>query len=168
MPRAASAAPAARHRNATHLPEAGEGIRAYKVGGSHRHTPEIEQELGGAAVIFTPHLVPMSRGILACVYATPTDPSLPADAYRDALADAYAREPFVDVLAPGRLPDTAHVRGSNRVHVTAVYDPRARKVLAMAAIDNLVKGAAGQAVQCMNLALDLDETLGLEQVALFP
>lgn len=152
----------------THLPEAGEGIRAYKVGGAHRHTPEIEQELGGAAVLFTPHLVPMSRGILACVYATPTDPSLSADAYRAALADAYAGEPFVDVLPPGRLPDTAHVRGSNRVQVTAIYDPRSRRVLAMSAIDNLVKGAAGQAIQCMNLALGLDETAGLTQVALFP
>ncbi len=153
---------------ATHLPEAAEGIRAYKVAGAHRHTPEIEQELGGMAVLFTPHLVPMSRGILACVYATPTDPSRPADAYREALADAYADEPFIDVLAPGRLPDTAHVRGGNRVHVTAVYDARARKVLAMSAIDNLVKGAAGQAIQCMNLALGFDETDGLGQVALFP
>ncbi|HTJ43428.1 MAG TPA: N-acetyl-gamma-glutamyl-phosphate reductase [Kofleriaceae bacterium] len=154
--------------SSTHLPEAAEGIRAYKVGGAHRHTPEIEQELGGAAVLFTPHLVPMSRGILACVYATPTDPSLPADAYRAALADAYAGEPFIDVLPAGRLPDTAHVRGSNRVHVTAIYDPRSRRVLAMSAIDNLVKGAAGQAIQCMNLALGFDETAGLEQAPMFP
>jgi N-acetyl-gamma-glutamyl-phosphate reductase len=152
----------------THLPEAAEGIRAYKVAGAHRHTPEMEQELGGLPLLFTPHLVPMSRGILSCVYATPTDPQRPADAYRAALADAYAGEPFVDVLAPGRLPDTAHVRGSNRVHVTAIYDRRANKVLAMSAIDNLVKGASGQAIQCMNLALGFDETAGLEQVALFP
>jgi N-acetyl-gamma-glutamyl-phosphate reductase len=152
---------------ATHLPEAGEGIRPYKVGGAHRHTPEIEQELGGA-VLFTPHLVPMSRGILASVYATPTDPSLPADAYRAALADAYAGEPFVDVLPPGRLPDTSYVRASNRAQVTAVYDPRSRRVLAMSAIDNLVKGAAGQAVQCLNLAMGWPETSGLEQVAMFP
>jgi N-acetyl-gamma-glutamyl-phosphate reductase len=155
-------------QQSTSLSEAAEGIRAYKVAGSHRHTPEIEQELGGAAELFTPHLVPMSRGILSCVYATPTDPSLSADAYRAALADAYADEPFVDVLPAGRLPDTAHVRGSNRVHVTAVYDPRSRRVLAMSAIDNLVKGAAGQAVQCLNLAMGWDETAGLEQVALFP
>jgi N-acetyl-gamma-glutamyl-phosphate reductase len=161
---------------ATHLPEAGEGIRAYKVGGAHRHTAELEQELGLAAgaplaVLFTPHLVPMSRGILACVYAAPTDPAAAAaapDQFRAALADAYAGEPFVDVLPAGALPDTAHVRGSNRAHVTAVYDPRSRRVLAIGAIDNLVKGASGQAVQCMNLALGLPETAGLEQVALFP
>jgi len=166
----------------THLPEAAEGVRAYKVAGAHRHTPEIEQELGLAAarapgaaagapapaVLFTPHLLPMSRGILACVYGAPTDPSRPAEAYRGALADAYADEPFVDVLPPGRLPDTAHVRGSNRVHVTAVYDPRVRRVLAISAIDNLVKGAAGQAIQCMNLALGWGETVGLDQIPLFP
>ena len=95
---------------ATHLPEAGEGVRAYKVGGAHRHTPEIEQELGLAAagaagatpgaaapVLFTPHLLPMARGIFTCVYAQPTDPTRPATAYREALVDAYRAEPFVDV-----------------------------------------------------------------------
>jgi N-acetyl-gamma-glutamyl-phosphate reductase len=157
----------------THLPEAGEGVRPYKVAGAHRHTAEIEQELALAAgaplqIIFTPHLLPMSRGILSCVYAAPTDPGRDDDAYRKALAEAYAGEPFIDVLPPGRLPDTAYVRGSNRCHVTAVYDRRARRVLAMSATDNLVKGASGQAVQCMNLALGLDETLGLEQAPVFP
>ncbi len=154
---------------ATHLPEAGEGVRAYKVGGTHRHTAEIEQELGLAAggalaVLFTPHLLPMSRGILSCLYATPLDDADP----REALAAAYANEPFIDVLAPGKLPDTAHVRGSNRVHITAVRDARTRKVLVLAALDNLVKGAAGQAIQCANLALGLPETAGLEQLPLFP
>lgn len=158
---------------ATHLPEAAEGLRPYKVGGSHRHTPEIEQELSLAAgapvtVLFTPHLVPMSRGILACVYAEPTDPARPAHAYRDALIEAYRDEPFVDVLPPHAVPDTAHVRGSNRAHVTAVYDARSHRVLAMAAIDNLVKGAAGQAVQCLNVARGWPETLGLEAAPLFP
>jgi N-acetyl-gamma-glutamyl-phosphate reductase len=161
---------------ATHLPEAAEGLRAYQVGGRHRHTPEIEQELGQAAgaalcVLFTPHLVPMSRGILSCAYAAPIDPEAAAadpDRFRAALAEAYAGEPFVDVLPAGRLPDTAHVRGANRIQLAAVYDPRARRVLVLAALDNLVKGAAGQAVQCMNLALALPETAGLEQVALFP
>jgi len=157
----------------THLPEAAEGVRAYKVAGAHRHTAEIEQELGFAAgaplaVLFTPHLLPMSRGILSCVYAMPTAEPADADVFRRALIDAYAGEPFVDVLPPGALPDTAHVRGSNRVHLTAVYDARSRRVLALSAIDNLVKGASGQAVQCMNLALGLPETAGLEQVALFP
>lgn len=158
---------------AYHLPEIGEGLRPYKVGGTHRHTPEIEQELGRAAgveltVLFTPHLVPMSRGILSCVYAEPTDPGRPAAAYRDAMREAYAGEPFVDVLPDGALPDTAHVRGSNRAHVTAVYDPRTRRVLAIAAIDNLIKGASGQAVQCANLALGLPETAGLTGAPLFP
>lgn len=157
----------------SHFPEMAEGLRPYKVGGSHRHTPEIEQELALAAgvdvtVLFTPHLVPMTRGILACVYAEPTDPTRPAGAYREALALAYAGEPFVDVLPPGAVPDTAHVRGSNRIHVTAVYDPRSRRVLAMSALDNLIKGASGQAVQCMNLACGLSETLGLGAAPLFP
>jgi len=158
---------------ASHLPEAGEGVRAYKVGGAHRHTPEIEQELGLAAgaplaVLFTPHLLPIARGILSCVYATATDPSRPVDSYRAALAEAYEGEPFVSVLPAGQVPDTSHVRGSNRVHVTAVYDPRSRRVLAMAAIDNLVKGASGQAVQCMNVALGLPETAGLAAAPMFP
>jgi len=157
----------------THLPEAAEGVRAYKVAGAHRHTVEIEQELtrvAGAPVqlLFTPHLVPMSRGILSCAYAAPTDPARDDDSYRRALAEAYAGEPFIDVLPAGRLPDTAHVRGSNRVHVTAVYDKRSRRVLAMSALDNLVKGAAGQAIQCMNLALGLPETTGLELTPMFP
>lgn len=161
---------------ATHLPEAAEGVRAYKVAGAHRHTAEIEQELGEAAgaalnVLFTPHLLPMSRGILSCVYAAPVDADAAAadpDRFRRALEAAYAGEPFVDVLPAGRLPDTAHVRGGNRAHVTAVYDPRSRRVLAMAAIDNLVKGASGQAVQCMNLVAGLDEGAGLRGAAMFP
>ncbi len=158
---------------ASHFPEMAEGLRPYKVGGSHRHTPEIEQELGRAAgvdvtVLFTPHLVPMSRGILACVYGEPTEPGRDPDTYRQALVEAYAGEPFVDVLPAGAVPDTAHVRGSNRVHVTAVFDRRSRRVLAIAAIDNLVKGASGQAVQCANVALGLPETMGLTAAPLFP
>jgi N-acetyl-gamma-glutamyl-phosphate reductase len=158
---------------AVHFSEAGEGIRPYKIAGAHRHTPEIEQELTAAAgqevrLTFTPHLTPMSRGILACVYATPTDATRPAHAYHDALAAAYGKEPFVTVLPPGQLPDTAFVRGSNQAHVAVAWDERARRVIAMAAIDNLVKGAAGQAVQCANLALGLPETAGLEGVAFFP
>jgi N-acetyl-gamma-glutamyl-phosphate reductase len=156
-----------------HFPEVGEGLRPYKIAGTHRHTPEIEQELSLAAgsevrITFTPHLVPMTRGILSCVYGTPSDPSRPAAAYHEALASAYAGEPFVSVLPPGQLPDTSFVRGSNRAHVTAVYDERARRVVAVSAIDNLVKGASGQAIQCMNLALGLDETTGLTGVGVFP
>ncbi len=157
----------------THFSEIGEGIRPYKVAGSHRHTPEMEQELSLAAgadvrLTFTPHLVPMSRGILACVYATPTDPTRPAAAYHEALVARYEGEPFVTVLPPGHLPDTAFVRGSNRAHVAVAYDARVKRVIAMCAIDNLVKGASGQAVQCMNLALGLPEPAGLGGVALFP
>ena len=157
----------------THLPEIVDGIRPYKVAGTHRHTAEIEQELGlvagrALAVTFTPHLLPISRGILACAYATPTDPARPAAAYHEALAAAYAGEPFVHVLAPGQLPDTSHVRGSNHAHVGVAYDARTKRVLAMGAIDNLTKGASGQAVQCLNLLLGLPETTGLGAVAVFP
>ena len=166
----------------THFAEIAEGIRPYKVGGAHRHTAEIEQELSAVAgraltLLFTPHLVPMARGILSCVYARPTAAALGqgergsarfAESLREALLAAYRDEPFVSVLPPGELPDTSHVRGSNRCHVTAVYDSRTKRVLAISAIDNLVKGAAGQAVQCMNLVLGLEETTGLLQVPMFP
>jgi N-acetyl-gamma-glutamyl-phosphate reductase len=149
-----------------HFSEIGEGVRAYKVAGTHRHTPEIEQGLGARGIIFTPHLLPMTRGILATCYATPTDPARPASAYRDALASFYSGRAFVSVVdAP---PDTAHVRGSNRAHVFATFDARARRVVAMCAIDNLTKGASGQAIQCMNLALGLPETAGLDGVGMFP
>jgi N-acetyl-gamma-glutamyl-phosphate reductase len=156
----------------THFSEIAEGIRPYKVAGAHRHTAEIEQELGLVAgreltVLFTPHLVPMARGILSCVYARPSGEGA-AERFRDALLAAYRDERFVSVLQPGELPDTSHVRGSNRVHVNAFYDARSRRVLAISAIDNLVKGAAGQAVQCLNLLLGLDETTGLLQVPMFP
>jgi N-acetyl-gamma-glutamyl-phosphate reductase len=158
----------------THFSEIGEGIRPYKVAGTHRHTSEIEQELGIVAggrevrVLFTPHLVPMTRGIVSCVYATPTDASRPEGAYHHAIAARWAGEPFVSVLPPGQLPDTSFVRGSNRIHVAVAYDPRSRRVLAMSAIDNLTKGASGQAIQCMNLALGFAETTGLTAPPLFP
>jgi N-acetyl-gamma-glutamyl-phosphate reductase len=156
----------------THFSEIGEGVRAYKVAGTHRHTPEMEQELsrvaGGAVrVTFTPHLIPMARGILACVYGEPTDPALREADYRSVLVDAYRGEPFVVVLDEA-LPDTAHVRGSNRAHLAVRLDARAGVVVAMAAIDNLVKGASGQAIQAMNIALGWPEADGLTGVALFP
>lgn len=157
---------------ATHFPEVGEGVRPYKVAGQHRHTPEMEQEMSGAAgrevrVSFTPQLVPMSRGILACVYGEPRDPSVGADELRAAMADFYRDEPFVTVVEGG-MPDTSHVRGTNRAHVAVHLDRRAGRVLAMAAIDNLGKGAAGQVVQCMNLACGFDEVDGLGGLAAFP
>lgn len=152
--------------------EVGEGIRAYKVAGAHRHTPEIEEQLGLAAgtavaVLFTPHLVPMARGIFSCVYLTAA-PGVTAAVAHKALVDAYAAEPFVDVLAPGEVPDTSHVRGSNRAAVAVAHDARTGQLLALGAIDNLIKGASGQAVQCMNIRFGLPEVAGLGQVALFP
>jgi N-acetyl-gamma-glutamyl-phosphate reductase len=158
----------------THFSEVGEGVRAYKVA-EHRHTPEIEQELSLAAhaevtLTFTPHLVPMSRGILSTCYALPVDVARARAAgsalFRDALRARYEGERFVQVIE--RPPDTAHVRGSNRVHVGAWLDARAGRVIAMAAIDNLVKGAAGQAVQAMNAVFGWPESTGIDAVAVFP
>jgi N-acetyl-gamma-glutamyl-phosphate reductase len=148
--------------------QANENVGPYKVG-SHRHTPEIEQELALAAgapvtVTFTPHLVPASRGILATCYAT-LAPSAGDEDLAACYATAYAGEPFVDVLEPaGGWPATRAVATTNRVQVAAAADRRAGRVVAAAAIDNLVKGAAGQAVQCANLALGLAETAGLDLV----
>lgn len=185
---------------AGHFPEIAEGIRAYKVAGTHRHTPEIEQELQRAAcgyspaalpdpansplappqtaiaasatpplrVLFTPHLVPMSRGILACVYGEAAHAKVSTAALHACLQAAYRDEPFVSVLPIGTLPDTALVRGSNRAHVGAYFDERSGQVIALAAIDNLVKGAAGQAVQCFNLMCGMPETAGLRLTPMFP
>ncbi len=159
---------------ATHFPEMGEGIRAYKIGGMHRHTAEMEQELELVAkakvrLTFTPHLLPMARGILSCVYARPASgASVSAAACQRALEEAYAGEPFVTVLSAERLPDTSHVRGSNRAHVAVRYDERAERVVALCAIDNLVKGASGQAIQAMNLAQGWAETTGLAMTGMFP
>ena len=131
----------------------------------HRHTPEIENNLGGATVLFTPHLAPMNRGILATCYARPTEPVTTQDVLA-CLDDAYAGEPFVVVSE--RSPSTKATLGSNAAHLTARSDPRTGYVVALAAIDNLVKGASGQAVQCANLALGLEETAGLSAVGVYP
>ena len=136
----------------------------------HRHTPEIEQNLVGPAgqpstVLFTPHLAPMNRGILATCYARPTSAVSTADVLA-CLADAYAGEPFVVVSE--RSPSTKATLGSNTAHLTARADLRTGFVVAIAAIDNLVKGASGQALQCANLALGLDEVLGLPTVGVYP
>jgi N-acetyl-gamma-glutamyl-phosphate reductase len=131
---------------------------------SHRHTPEIEQAVGGS-VVFTPHLAPMSRGILATCYARPTG-DLDSDGALAVLADAYADEPFVFVSeAP---PMTKATVGTNTAHLTARVDPRTGWLVSISAIDNLVKGAAGQAVQCANLALGLDEAAGLPVAGMLP
>jgi N-acetyl-gamma-glutamyl-phosphate reductase len=142
---------------------------AYRVG-RHQHTPEIEQELSASAgtdvsVTFTPHLVPMARGLLATCYARM---STDVDAVRNALATAYKEEPFVHVLPAGRQPTTKQVSGSNHVLIAVEADARTRTAVVTCAIDNLGKGAAGQAVQNANLMLGLDETEGLSATGVFP
>jgi len=145
---------------------------AYGVGGTHRHTPEIIQNLSGLVdgdvrVSFTPLLVPMPRGILATCSAPLAGP-LDADAAYDVYAKAYADEPFVHVLPRGQWPQTKAVMGSNAVHVQVTVDEAAGRLVAVGAVDNLAKGTAGAAVQCMNLALGLDEGLGLTTVGVAP
>jgi N-acetyl-gamma-glutamyl-phosphate reductase len=149
---------------ATHFMNAADSVAAYKVA-SHRHTPEIAQALGdlgldAPAVVFTPHLAPLGRGLLSTVYLE-CDAALSADEVHAAYRQAYAGEPFVTVCEPGVQPATGHVRGSNRAHVGVMFDEATHTLVATCAIDNLVKGTAGQAVQCANLALGIEETTGL-------
>lgn len=151
--------------------EVNESMKAYGVG-THRHTPEIEEQLGYAAgypiaINFTPHLVPMNRGILATAYASLKE-GVTEEQIRAAYDKYYANEKFVRVLKPGVCPETRWVEGSNYVDVNFKVDPRTHRVIMMGAIDNLVKGAAGQAVQNMNLAFGLDESTGLNLVPMFP
>jgi len=158
---------------ATHFSETAEGVRPYKLAGAHRHTPEIEEQLAAVAggpvgVSFNPHLVPMVRGILATCYAPLTDPSATVAPLREAAASYFLDAPAVSVLGPGRLPATQAVRGANRVHLAYEVDHAAGLAIAVAAIDNLVKGAAGQALQCLNLRLRWPEDLGLATPALWP
>ncbi len=145
---------------------------AYGVGGTHRHTPEIVQNLSGVhgspvRVGFTPLLVPMSRGILATVQAPLLD-GVDAAGVRDAYESAYDTEPFVHLLPEGQWPQTQSVLGSNAVQVQVAVDERVRRLVAVAVVDNLAKGTAGAAVQCMNLALGLDEATGLSTIGLAP
>jgi N-acetyl-gamma-glutamyl-phosphate reductase len=142
---------------------ADEDVTAYGLL-DHRHTPEIEQVVG-AQVLFTPHLAPMNRGILATCYARPTE-ATSTDELREVLTKAYDAEPFV-VVRDGP-PSTKATLGSNAVHVTAFADDRTGWVVAMAALDNLTKGASGGAVQAANVALGLDETAGLTAAGLYP
>jgi N-acetyl-gamma-glutamyl-phosphate reductase len=144
----------------THFATVDENFTAYGLL-THRHTAEMEMELG-SKVLFTPHLLPMNRGILATCYGFATGPCDPLEA----LKAAYADEPFVHVSE--RAPSTKWTLGSNAVHLTARYDARTGRVLAIAALDNLVKGAAGQMIQCANLMLGLEETAGLSQVGVYP
>lgn len=151
--------------------EVNENIKAYGVA-SHRHTPEIEEQLGDVAgesvtINFTPHLVPMNRGILITAYASLRE-GVTKQQVRAAYEAAYCGERFVRVLEPGVCPQTKWVEGSNFVDVNAVCDPRTGRVIMMGAMDNLVKGAAGQAVQNMNLMFGLPEDMGLSLVPMFP
>ncbi len=147
----------------THFNVVDENFTAYGLL-HHRHTPEIEQATG-AQVLFTPHLAPMNRGILATCYARPT-PAMAGVDPLSVLAEAYAGEPFVVVSE--RPPSTKATLGSNTVHLSARHDPRTGWIVVLAALDNLTKGAAGQALQCANIALGLDETIALPLAGVFP
>ena len=151
--------------------EVNENMKAYGVA-SHRHTPEIEEQLGYASgenvtISFTPHLVPMNRGILATEYAT-LKKDVTGEEVKAIYDKYYADEKFVRVLGEGVCPETKWVEGSNYVDIGFKLDPRTNRIVMMGAIDNLVKGAAGQAVQNMNLLFGLDETMGLDLVPMFP
>ena len=148
--------------------ECSDSFKAYGVSG-HRHLPEIKQQLQQATdqpvgLVFTPHLTPMIRGIHATCYAR-----LTRDVDLQALyEDTYADEPMVDVMPPGSHPETRSVRGSNRLRLAVHRAPESDRVVVLAVEDNLVKGASGQAIQCMNLMLGLDESTGLSGIGLLP
>jgi len=151
--------------------EVNEGFKAYGVG-AHRHTPEIEQELSLLAgsritMSFTPHLVPMDRGILSTIYASQSG-EWTTTRLLELYRDHYCNEGFVRVLPEGVLPSTMHVRGSNFCDIGLVADKRTGRVVVISAIDNLVKGASGQAVQNMNIMNGFPENLGLDSLPLFP
>ncbi|MFM9595508.1 N-acetyl-gamma-glutamyl-phosphate reductase [Streptomyces scabiei] len=144
----------------------------YGVGGGHRHTPEVMQNLGGVAgepvsVSFTPTLAPMPRGILATCSAK-ARPGVTADSVRAAYEKTFADEPFVHLLPEGQWPATASVYGSNAVQIQVAYDEAAGRIIAISAIDNLTKGTAGGALQSMNIALGLHETTGLSTIGVAP
>lgn len=146
--------------------------RAYGVGGLHRHIPEIEQNLGWAAgkqasISFTPVLVPMSRGILA-VNTVKVGSRFSLEYLRDVYTDAYRDETFVQVLDAGEFPATASVLGSNNVQIALTYDEHSNRAVIVSAIDNLVKGTAGAAIQTMNIALGLTEQTGLSNIGVAP
>jgi N-acetyl-gamma-glutamyl-phosphate reductase len=147
-------------RESSHFNSVDENFSAYGLL-SHRHTAEMEMALG-EGILFTPHLAPMNRGILATCTAQAKGPCDPLAA----LHEAYADEPFVHVSE--QPPSTKWTLGSNAVHLTARYDARTGRILAIAALDNLVKGAAGQMIQCANLMLGLDESAALTNVGLWP
>jgi N-acetyl-gamma-glutamyl-phosphate reductase len=140
-----------------------ENLKAYKIG-NHQHVPEIEQELGFRALVqFTPHVAPITRGILTTITLRPERAFDPAPYFA-----RYEPEPFVRVLGPGALPEVKHVRGSNFCDFGWVTDQRTGNLIIVSAIDNLVGGTAGMALQCMNLMFGLDETEGLRYGGMAP
>ncbi|MCL2760760.1 MAG: N-acetyl-gamma-glutamyl-phosphate reductase [Desulfuromonadales bacterium] len=152
--------------------EINEGFKAYGVGGTHRHIGEIEQELSLLAekdikISFTPHLVPMNRGILSTIYLESTV-ALESGRLLDMYEEFYSEEPFVRVLAKGEFPSTAFVRGSNFCDIAVTIDKRTGRIILVSAIDNLVKGASGQAVQNMNIISGFPENMGLEMLPVYP
>jgi N-acetyl-gamma-glutamyl-phosphate reductase len=151
--------------------EAGEGFKPYGVL-RHRHIPEMEQELGKLAggtvtVRFTPHLIPASRGMVSAIYV-PVVKEIEEHELRNLYVEAYKTEPFVKTLPGGVFPDTLNVRGSNQAHIGIEYDDRTGLAIIMVAIDNLVKGASGAAVQNMNLMMGIEETTGLMTLPMVP
>lgn len=155
-----------------HYGEVNENVNPYKVA-SHRHTAEIEQEMGELAgkqlnVSFTPHLVPMTRGILTTIYAQLENSNISEKSLREIYHDYYSKEPFVQILPPGVWPHTKWAYGSNYCLINFTIDKRTNRLIVCSAIDNLVKGASGQAVQNMNILFDLPETTGLEFTGIYP
>lgn len=153
-----------------HYPERNDSFGAYKIAGTHRHTPEIEQALSGIAeqqirLTFTPHLVPMSRGIMATCYAVLADTKSTQE-LQELYRDFYKDAPFIGL--PESLPETKHVSGSNACHIGIAVDNRTNRVTVLSVIDNLIKGAAGQAIQNMNLMCGFEETAGLEDGGMWP
>ncbi|MBE9036449.1 N-acetyl-gamma-glutamyl-phosphate reductase [aff. Roholtiella sp. LEGE 12411] len=154
------------------LAEADNSLAAYGVG-RHRHTPEIEQvcsDLAGHELMiqFTPHLIPMVRGILATVYATLRDPGLVRDDLITIFTAFYRNSPWIKICDSGVYPQTKWASGSNLCYIGLEVDPRTGRVIVMSAIDNLIKGQAGQAIQCLNLMMGWDETLGLPKLGFYP
>ncbi|MCY7272422.1 MAG: N-acetyl-gamma-glutamyl-phosphate reductase [Phormidesmis sp. CAN_BIN44] len=154
------------------LAEADNSLGAYNVAG-HRHTPEIEQicsDLAGHEILvqFTPHLIPMVRGILATVYATLRDPGLVREDLLTIYSAFYRNTPWVKLLPGGVYPQTKWAWGTNLCYIGVEVDPRTNRVIVMSAIDNLMKGQAGQAIQCLNIMMGWDETLGLPKLSFYP
>jgi N-acetyl-gamma-glutamyl-phosphate reductase len=148
-----------------------EGLKAYSVA-KHRHAPEMEQELGSrgkgpVTMVFVPHLIPINRGILSTIYARPTKAISTRQAY-SAYDRRYGKEPFVRICPAGTFPSTMEVRGSNYCDIGATVDDRSGQLIVISALDNLVKGASGQAVQNMNVMCGFPEGTGLQQNPLFP